>query len=172
MVLALTLPLVPVVGSSQTVLTINGNVTTTPCVLSAPPVVLGRVPIIEFGPNGGMGSNYIVDFELTISGCEFSTLRSASLTFTGTTVPQIANSEGLAVTPGSGVAQGVAISLKNNDSTHGTLGEDISFNGVTAYPLVLTKNTYDLRAAYIPIPGVTVVPGPAAATATVTITYT
>jgi type 1 fimbria pilin len=171
--LVLPLPLVPSTASSTT-LTINGNLTTTPCVLTAPPVVLGRVPIIEFGPNGGMGSNYIVDFALTIADCEFETMRTANLTFTGTTVSGIANAEGLALTPTAGVAQGVAISLKNNDSTHGTLGESIRFNGTTTYPLDLAsgKNTYDLRAAYVQVPGITVVPGPAASTLVVTITYT
>lgn len=173
LMLSLMLPLIPSVGWS-TDLVITGNVTTTPCVLTAPAVVLGRVPIIEFRPSGGMGSNYIVDFTLTIADCEFYTMRSASLTFSGSTVSQIANARGLALTQTAGVAQGIAISLKNNDTTHGTLGEDISFNGTTVYPLDIAsgKNTYDLRASYVPIPGGTVVPGTAQGIATVTISYT
>jgi type 1 fimbria pilin len=159
--------------AKSTTLTINGNLTTTPCLISSPTVVLGRVPVIEFGANGGMGANYTKDFSLQISGCEIETLRTASLTFTGTTVTQLPNATGLAITPVSGAAQGIAITLKNNDSVHGTFGQDISFNGLATYPLDVAsgKNTYELRASYTRIPGQSVVPGAAAGTATVTITY-
>ncbi|OZI77308.1 fimbrial protein [Bordetella genomosp. 12] len=170
---ALTLALSAGYAHASTVLTINANLTTTPCTLSSPTVVLGRVPIIEFGPNGAMGANYTKDFSLTIGDCELTTLRSASLTFTGTVVSQLPDATGLALTPVSGVAQGIAITLKNNDPIHGTLGQNISFNGLVSYPLDVAsgKTTFELRAAYARIPGATVVPGPASSSVLVTISY-
>lgn len=158
---------------AQAVLTINGNLTTIPCTVSSEVVIFGGVPIIEFGPNGGSGANYAQNVTLTIGGCEVSTLRSASLTFSGTTVPQISNGTGLALTPVSGVAQGVAIGMTNNDAVHGTPGQAIRFDGTESYALDLAsgKNTYEFRASYVRIPGQPVTPGVAGASVVVTLSY-
>lgn len=157
----------------QATLTINGRLTITPCTVSSEVVVFGRVPVIEFGPNGGMGSNYTQTVTLTIGGCELATLRSARLTFNGTTVPQFANGTGLALENVVGVARGIAITMTGDDAIHGTQGEAIRFNGSQAYPLDVGsgKNTYDFKASYTPIPGIAPRPGTADASVVVTLSY-
>ncbi|MFQ1063436.1 fimbrial protein [Bordetella trematum] len=158
---------------SQATLIINGNLTSVPCSVSTETVVFGEVPTQEFKAGGGMGSNYARNVTLTIGGCDLATLRSASLKFNGSTVPQISNGTGLALTPVAGGAKGLAITLSNNDAVHGTLGQAIRFDGSESYALDVAsgKNTYEFSAAYIRIPGVAIEPGPADSSVIVTLTY-
>lgn len=158
---------------SQATLTINANLTTVPCTVSTETVVFGDVPTNEFKPGGGMGANYERNVALTIGGCEVATLRSASLRFTGNTVSAIPNGTGLALTPVVDGAEGLAITLTNDDAVHGTQGQAIRFDGTEAYALDVSsgKNTYELKAAYVRIPGVPLKPGPADSSVLVTLTY-
>ncbi|KRC72969.1 hypothetical protein ASE30_09030 [Achromobacter sp. Root83] len=150
-------------------LNITGRVVAASCTISVGAVAFGDVPIANF-----TDSQYAKTFQVTLGNCDMATLTRASVTFAGTIVPEVSNSTGLALNDASTRAQGVAVSVYINESTHGgSVGTAVRFDGATAYPFLLAsgKNTYDFQAKLVPVPGVALRTGTANATATVTLSY-
>lgn len=152
-------------------LNITGKVTTQPCAITADPVPLGDVPLSEFVSANQPVDSYNKGFDVRLSGCDFSTLSSASLKFNGTT----AGSNGvLALSAVAGAAEGIGVQIVTNDWSHGQNGRVIKFDGSESYSFSISsqKTTFGFMANYIRAPNAsTRKAGIANATATVTLTY-
>jgi len=155
-------------AASET-LTVQGKVTNPACTLLLEPVVFGDVPISAL-ETGSPAEEYAKTFNVTVTSCMLSTLRSASLKFEGTRDPAYSTQYGLQTTPGAGAAQGVAINLVGDDEAHNMKGVQIRTDGGVSYPLTLSKSTLQMKAVYVPT-GAALVPGTANSTVTVTLTY-
>lgn len=150
-------------------LNVTGRITNTPCSIAADAVNLGDVSISEFASGGTPPQKYWKTFNITLGGCEPNTLSTASLRFTGTTT---GDSMTLALTSGTGAAQGFGVMMTTNDTTHSSSNTIVSFNGSTSYSFNLASNkkTFAFQAFYVKV-GATQRPGTANASAMVTLTY-
>ncbi|MCS3509264.1 fimbrial protein [Achromobacter sp. JUb104] len=151
-------------------LSITGKITNTPCTIAADVVNLGDVPISEFVSTLAP-EKYRKTFNITLSGCELSTLSTASLKFNGTTTGGAVTT--LALTPGAASAQGFGVMMVANDSTHSPGATAVKFDGSSSHSFNIASNkrTYAFQAFYMKVVGSTQRPGTANATATVTLTF-
>lgn len=149
-------------------LNVTGRITQTACSITADNVPLGDVPISNYESSTNGSPLYWKNFNVTLSGCQMSTLSSASLSFTGTTVGDATT---LALTQGTGAAQGFGVKMWGTDTTHGNSAY-VNFTGANSYSYLLSsgKNTFQFTANYTKV-GTTIKPGTANATATVTLKY-
>lgn len=156
------------VQTATNTLNLTGRITQTACAISVGSVAMGDVPISAYESSTTGSANYWKSFNVTLSGCQMSTLSSASLSFTGTTVSDATT---LALTQGTGVAQGFGVKIWGSDTTH-TNNAYVNFTGSNSYNYNLTsgKNTFQFTANYVKV-GSTIKPGTANATATVTLKY-
>lgn len=161
----------------QAILTINGRVTTTPCVLNLPgPVVLGQVSQSSVRSGESEGEAFRVPFRISVTGCTLRTFASASLTFTGTLAPGFDDASGLALDASGGPsAAGVAIHVITADTVHGQNrlvrfdgSQEIAFN---LQNLRDDRQYFDFKAFFVQVPRASVVAGPVNAVATVTLTH-
>lgn len=154
-------------------LTLNGRVTIQPCSIAVDPLQMGDVPITEFLAQSIPASKYSKTFDVRLQNCEISTLSTASLRFSGTitgstSVLALSNPNGV------GVAQGIGVQITTNDSSHGTTGTPVKFDGTESYAFRIAsgKSTYNFLASYIRAPNAsTRTAGTANATATITLSY-
>lgn len=147
---------------------VTGRITNTACTITADSVPLGDVPISEFASQSMPAQAYRRNFNITLGGCQLSTLNTASLKFTGTTV---SDSTTLALTSGTGVAQGFGVRMVGSDTTHGNTA-NVNFTGSNSYSFNVNsgKATFQFTAYYYKY-GTTAKPGSANASATATLTY-
>ncbi|CAB3743479.1 hypothetical protein LMG3441_05990 [Achromobacter kerstersii] len=159
------------VAEAQTAtLNVTGRITNTPCTIVADIVNLGDVPISEFVSTLAP-EKYRKTFNITLGGCELSTLSTASLKFNGTTAGGVATT--LSLTPGAGSAQGFGVMMVTNDATHSSSATAVKFDGSSSHSFNIgsNKKTYAFQALYMKVVGATQRPGTANATATVTLTF-
>lgn len=149
-------------------LNITGRITNTACTITADSVSMGDVPISEFESKTIPAQSYWKTFNVTLGGCQLSTLTTASLRFSGTTV---SDNTTLALTSGTGTAQGFGVKIAGNDSTHGGSAV-VNFTGTNSFGFNVSsgKSTYQFIAYYFKY-GTTAKPGTANTSATVTLTY-
>lgn len=157
------------VQTATNTLNVTGRITQTACSITADPVSMGDVPISNYESSTTGSAIYWKNFNITLSGCQMSTLSSASLSFTGTTLG--GDSTTLALTQTTGVAQGFGVKMWGTDGTHGN-NAYVNFTGSNSYNYNLAsgKNTFQFTANYVKV-GSTPKPGTANATATVTLKY-
>lgn len=152
-------------------LTVNGRVTIQPCAITVDSVQLGDVPITEFLTSSIPASRYSRPFDVRLQNCELGTLSTASLRFTGT---MTGSNSVLALSSGAGVATGIGVQITTNDSSHGSTGTPVKFDGSEGYAFRIAsgKSSYSFLASYIRSPTApSRSAGLANATATVTLTY-
>ncbi|MFJ3463120.1 fimbrial protein [Achromobacter spanius] len=159
--------------TAQTTVSVSGRITATPCTISTSPVNMGKVPFNDIVNNGGISpQKYEKDVSIRFEGCRLSSLNSASLSFSG---PMSNNRPFiLALTGGTGAAEGFGIRLVTSDVVHAPTQRLVDFTASTQYPIDVTSNqaTFAFRASYVVSGSPAAKPGVANATATVTVTYT
>ncbi|MNP99225.1 Fimbrial protein [compost metagenome] len=166
------LALCGVMQARGALLEVTGRIVPAPCTLVLSPVDMGKVPLADFLGSPGSGVNYGKNFQVGLAGCDLQTLHSASLDFTGATVPG-SNDTLLALTPDPRVAAGIGIQIVRTDATHPGDGLSVVFNRNEGIPFDVgsIKTSYDFKAFYSPVQGAAPRAGTANATATVTLTY-
>ncbi len=169
--LAVTLCLMAGVAHAQTAtVSMTGRITSPACTITADPVNMGDVPISQYDSAIFPNSAYYRYFNVTLNSCDLTTLGSASVKFTGTSVSGDATT--LALTGGTGAATGFGVKIVGNDAGH-EASKAANFNGANsfAWKLSLNRKTYNFQTYYIKIASQTQKAGTANATATVTLTY-
>ncbi|MGV2864849.1 fimbrial protein [Achromobacter sp. AGC39] len=157
------------VQAQSATLNVTGRITNTPCTIEADAVNLGDVSISDFTSGIVLPQKFWKTFNITLGGCELNTLSTASIRFNGTLA---SDSMTLALTSGTGAAQGFGVMMKSSDSTHAATSQTVYFNGTNPFSFNVTSNkkTFAFQAFYVKV-GSTQRPGVANATATVTLTY-
>jgi type 1 fimbria pilin len=153
--------------AQQATVSVTGRITNTACTLSVDNVTMGDVPISEYASASVPSTAYRKNFNITLGGCLLSTLTSASLKFTGTTISGDTSTLALS---GSGVAQGFGVRISSNDSFHGSSASVVFGTSVFNWNLASNRTVYQFQAYYYKY-GTTAKPGTANASATVTLTY-
>ncbi|MFJ3463116.1 fimbrial protein [Achromobacter spanius] len=168
---AATLCLLAGAAQAQTAtVSITGRITTPACTITADSVNMGDVPISQFDSSTTPSSSYYRNFNVSLNSCDLTTLGSASIKFSGTSVS--GDVSALALTGGTGAATGFGVKIEGNDTAHEPM-KVANFNGTNyfTWKLSLNRRTYTFRTFYIKIASQTQKAGTANATATVTLTY-